>query len=175
MQAFDAGARAVTHLFNAMSPLGHRAPGLVGAALDHPDVWCGLIADGWHVHPAAIRAALRSKPGRITLVTDAMPTVGWDGAAFALNGREVRRVDGRLTLEDGTLAGSDLDMASAVRFMVRQVGADLGDALRMASRHPAKLLGLTTRGHLHPGARADIVALDAGLHARRVWIGGVEV
>jgi N-acetylglucosamine-6-phosphate deacetylase len=175
MQAFDAGARAVTHLFNAMSPLGHRAPGLVGAALDHPDVWCGLIADGWHVHPAAIRAALRSKPGRITLVTDAMPTVGWDGAAFALNGREVRRVDGRLTLEDGTLAGSDLDMASAVRFMVRQVGADLADALRMASRHPAKLLGLTTRGHLHPGARADIVALDAGLHARRVWIGGVEV
>jgi N-acetylglucosamine-6-phosphate deacetylase len=175
MECLDAGARAVTHLFNAMSPLGHREPGLVGAALDHPRAFCGLIADGLHVHPAAIRAAIRAKPGRITLVTDAMPTVGWDGDAFTLNGREVRRADGRLTLADGTLAGSDLDMASAVRFMVREVGADLAEALRMASRYPAEMLGLSTRGHLRPGARADIVALDADLLPRRVWIGGAEI
>ncbi len=172
---FAAGARAVTHLFNAMAPLGHRAPGLIGAAFDHPEVFCGLIADGWHVHPAAIRAALRAKPGRVTLVTDAMATVGGQGDAFLLNGREVRRAEGRLTLADGTLAGSDLDMASAVRFMVAEVGADLAEALRMASTLPAALLGLPTRGHLRPGARADIVALDAALNVRKVWIGGEEV
>lgn len=176
MVAFAAGARAVTHLFNAMSPLAHRAPGLTGAALDHTEVAVGLIADGWHVHPAALRLAVRAKrPGLATLVTDAMPTVGVAGDAFALNGRTVTREGGRLTLPDGTLAGSDLDMASAVRFMSRDGGVPLAEALRMASLYPARLLGLPDRGRLSPGARADIVALDDRLRARRVWIGGREI
>jgi len=176
MAAFEAGARAVTHLFNAMSPLAHRAPGVVGAALDHAEVAVGLIADGWHVHPAALRLAVRAKaPSLATLVTDAMPTVGVAGDAFELNGRTVTRRDGRLTLADGTLAGSDLDMASAVRFMTRHVGVPLEEALRMASLYPARLLGLGDRGRLTPGARADIVALDDDLNAARVWIGGREI
>jgi N-acetylglucosamine-6-phosphate deacetylase len=174
---FDAGARAATHLFNAMSPLSHRAPGLVGAALDHASVWVGLIADGWHAHPAALRVACHAKPPeRLTLVTDAMPTVGGVRGSFALNGRRVTREGGRLTLGDGVLAGSDLDMASAVRFMVDVVGVPLTEALAMASLRPARLLGLDAeRGRLAAGARADIVALDAGLRPARVWIGGRAV
>ena len=114
-RAFDAGARGVTHLFNAMSQLGHRSPGLVGAALQTPNVWCGIIADGYHVHPAAIDVALRAKQGQGTMmaITDAMPTVGVDEGVFELNGRTVRRSNGRLTLDDGTLAGSDLTMIGA--------------------------------------------------------------
>ncbi len=175
MAAFDAGARAVTHLYNAMSPLSHRAPGLVGAALDRADVAVGLIADGHHVNAAALRLALRAKPaGFATLVTDAMPTVGVAGESFALNGRTVARRDGKLTLADGTLAGSDLDMASAVRFMVNEVGAPLEEALNMASLYPARLLRLEDRGRLTKGARADIVGLDDALRVRRVWIGAQE-
>jgi len=175
MAAFSAGARAATHLFNAMSPLAHRAPGLTGAALDHPGVAVGLIADGWHVHPAALRLATRAKPaGLATLVTDAMPTVGIAGDVFQLNGRAVSRKDGRLTLADGTLAGSDLDMASAVRFMAREAGVPLGEALRMASLYPARLLGLRDRGRLDSRSRADIVAIDEDLRVRRVWIAGSD-
>ncbi len=176
LAAFDAGARAATHLFNAMSGLDHRAPGLAGAALERRDVFVGLIADGWHVHPCALRIALRAKGARATLVTDAMASACGGGDVFTLNGRTVTRRDGRLTLADGTLAGSDLDMASAVRFSVRELGVSLAQALRMASLHPARLLGLSgDRGRLRPGARADIVALDAGLRAARVWIGGRDV
>jgi N-acetylglucosamine-6-phosphate deacetylase len=174
IRAFDAGACAVTHLFNAMSPLAHRQPGLVGAALDRPEVAVGLIADGHHVHPAALRVALRAKPrARLTLVTDAMPTVGAAGDRFRLGGREVLRADGRLSLGDGTLAGSDLDMAWAVRFMAQVVGAPLALALRMATLNPARLLGLAgERGAFGPGMRADMVALDADLRPIGVWIGG---
>ncbi len=109
----------VTHLFNAMSPLGHREPGVVGAALSKGRLDCGLIADGFHVDPAAMGIALRAKngPGRIILVTDAMSTIGTDDDGFELNGRRVYRNGGRLTLEDGTLAGADIDMLSCVRFM----------------------------------------------------------
>jgi N-acetylglucosamine-6-phosphate deacetylase len=173
MAGFAAGARAVTHLFNAMSPLAHRAPGLAGAALDHPDVTTALIADGHHIHPAAMRIALRAKPpGRLTLVTDAMSTVGAAGSRFELNGRSITRAGGRLTLADGTLAGSDLDMASAVRFCVERLDVPLAEALRMASLYPARLLGLASRGHLRPGACADIVALDRDLRPVGTWIGG---
>lgn len=176
MAAVDAGARGVTHLYNAMSPLTHRAPGLVGAALDSGELWCGLIADGHHVHPAAIGVALRAKrqPGRIFLVTDAMSTVGSDLDVIELNGRTVRRKDGVLVLEDGTLAGSDLDMMSAVRFLVKQVGVELGEALRMASLYPAEFLGRADLGRIVPGARADLVFIDDDLKARAVWRAGVR-
>jgi N-acetylglucosamine-6-phosphate deacetylase len=177
MAAADAGARGITHLFNAMSQLQHRAPGVVGAALDHGGLWCGLIADGHHVHPAALSAALRAKrgPGRLFLVTDAMPTAGHEGDTFDLNGRKVTRREGVLTLEDGTLAGSDLTMDEAVRFAVARLDLSLAEALRMASLYPAEFLGLKRRGRIVAGHRADLVHLDDGLHARRVLVSGAEI
>lgn len=174
-RAAQAGAVMVTHLFNAMSQLGNREPGLVGAALETGALSAGLIADGIHVDPAAIRVALRAKqgPGRIFLVSDAMATIGTDMAGFTLNGRAVLRQNGRLTLADGTLAGADLDMASAVRFMHRAIGLSLGEALRMASLYPAEAVGAAPgRGRLLPGSRADIVHLSDAIAAQRAWIGG---
>lgn len=172
---FDAGARAVTHLFNAMRPLHHREPGLVGAACERDEVTVGLIADGHHVHPSVLGMALSLlAPDRLSLVTDAMSTVGTELERFELGGRTVHRRGGRLATEDGTLAGSDLDMASAVRLLVERCGHGLAGTLRAASTNPARLLGLRDRGHLGPGARADLVALDASLRVRAVMIGGRE-
>jgi N-acetylglucosamine-6-phosphate deacetylase len=177
LAAVDAGARGVTHLFNAMSPLTHRAPGLVGGALDCGELWCGLIADGHHVHPAAIGIALRAKrrPGRIFLVTDAMSTVGSDQQTIELNGRTVWRRNGALELADGTLAGSDLDMMSAVRYLVKQVGVELGEAVRMASTYPAEFLRRSDLGCIVAGARADLVHIDGDLNAAAVWRAGVQL
>ena len=174
MTAAEAGARGITHLFNAMSQLEHRGPGMVGAALDHGGLWVGMIADGIHVHPVALRTALRAKrgPARLFLITDAMPLAGSDEDVFELNGRRVTRRNGRLTLEDGTLAGSDLTMDAAVAFAVRNLGVPLEEALRMASLYPAAFLRLSDRGRIAPGCRADLVHLDDALAVRRVWIGG---
>ncbi|EEB83985.1 N-acetylglucosamine-6-phosphate deacetylase [Roseobacter sp. GAI101] len=142
MRAFDAGAACATHLFNAMSQATAREPGLVGAALDHDTVSSGLIADGVHVHPAMIRAALAANkgPGEVFLVTDAMATAGSDITSFTLNGRVISRAGGRLTLADGTLAGADLTLPQAVRYMVDVVGTPLTDALARATTFPAALL-----------------------------------
>ena len=147
MSAFDAGASCATHLFNAMSQLGNREPGLVGAVLTHPAVSAGLIADAVHVHPATMRAALSAKsvvakdgPGQIFLVTDAMATGGCDIQEFTLNGRIVRRENGRLTLGDGTLAGADVDFGRAISVVMDQVGVGLQDAVAMATTLPAHLL-----------------------------------
>ena len=177
MAAAEAGARGVTHLFNAMSQLGHRAPGLVGAALDHGGLWAGLIADGIHVHPAALRAALRAKrgPGRLFLVSDAMSPVGTPGDRFTLSGHAVLRHDGALRFEDGTLAGADLTLDAAVRYAVRHLEVPLAEALRMASLYPAEFLRLDAeRGRIAPGFCADLVLLDDSLAVRGVWIGGRE-
>jgi N-acetylglucosamine-6-phosphate deacetylase len=171
----DAGATVVTHLFNAMSQIGNREPGLVGATLDDGRLYAGLIADGIHVDAVTIAIAMRAKqqPGRIFLVTDAMATIGTDMQSFTLNGRTIHRKDGRLTLEDGTLAGADLDMISAVRFMHKTIGLDLGEALRMASLYPAQAARVdTTHGRLAEGFRADFVHLSPELDVRKVWIGG---
>src|SRR5690606_21373453 len=129
--AFDAGARVATHLFNAMSPLGNREPGLVGAVLASGAVSAGIIADGIHVHPASLRVALAAKagPGSLFLVTDAMAPAGTDMRSFRLNGREILRENGRLTLADGTLAGADLDMTRALRVITRDAGLALDRAL----------------------------------------------
>ena len=175
--AFSAGARFATHLFNAMSQLGHRSPGLVGAVLDSGDVWCGLIADGFHVHPGAIATALRAKagPARIYLVTDAMSTVGSELSTITLGGRTITRGGGKLTLDDGTLAGSDLDMITAIRFMIDTVGIARDEALAMASSYPAMALGIDrTHGRIGPGARADFVHLSDALAIRDVYIGGLR-
>ena len=175
--AADAGARCVTHLFNAMSPLGHRAPGVVGAALDQPGLWGGFIADGHHVHPAALRTALRAKrgPGRLFLVSDAMPPAGSPGDRFTLSGRSVTRHGGVLTFDDGTLAGADLTLDAAVRYSVSHLEQPLSEALRMASLYPAQLLRLDdTLGRLAPKFCADMVLLGDDLRVRRVWVGGRE-
>ncbi|MCK6444233.1 N-acetylglucosamine-6-phosphate deacetylase [Elstera cyanobacteriorum] len=178
MAAADAGARGATHVFNAMSPLSHRAPGMVGAALDHGSLWGGIIADGHHVHPAALAIALRAKrgPARLFLVTDAMPTAGHSDDEFHLNGRKVVRRDGVLTLEDGTLAGSDLTMDAALRFAVDHLDVSLAEALRMASLYPALFLGLDADyGRITPGCRADLVHLSPALAVQSVWINGRPV
>lgn len=170
--AFAAGATCVTHLFNAMSPLGHRAPGLVGAALVTGGVSAGLIADGIHVHTASMQAALAAKrgPGRVFLVTDAMATLGSDIDAFSLNTRRVLRRDGRLTLEDGTLAGADLTFPAALRVVIDRVGIDRASAYAMATEAPAALLrargGL---GRIAAGEPLNAILLDAsGAFLRRL-------
>ncbi|RWF16055.1 MAG: N-acetylglucosamine-6-phosphate deacetylase, partial [Mesorhizobium sp.] len=171
----EAGAKVVTHLFNAMSQVGNREPGLAGAAIETNSLYAGIIADGIHVHPATMMLALRAKqgPGKILLVTDAMATIGTDMTSFTLNGRTIYRKDGSLRLADGTLAGADLDMISAVRFVHRVVGVDLDEALRMASLYPAEAIGQAHRlGRFANGTAADIVGLSEGLEVRNVWIGG---
>ncbi len=170
-----AGARCATHLFNAMSPLQARAPGLVGAVLQSGEISAGLIADAIHVHPAAIDIALRAKrgPGGLFLVSDAMATAGSALDGFELNGRRVSRREGRLTLEDGTLAGADLEIAAALRLLVKQIGIGPGQALTMAGSRPAELVGLAPEvGNLRPGARADFVHLGPDLELLSVWQSG---
>ncbi|MER8725152.1 N-acetylglucosamine-6-phosphate deacetylase [Mesorhizobium sp. M1027] len=174
----EAGATVVTHLFNAMSQIGNREPGLAGAAIDAGTFYAGIIADGIHVDPATMAIALRAKqgPGKILLVTDAMATIGTDMTSFTLNGRTIHRKDGRLTLADGTLAGADLDMISAVRFVHRVVGLDLDEALRMASLYPAQAIGQSRRlGRFAKGTAANIVSLSDDLDIKSVWIDGAKV
>ena len=178
MALFDAGATGVTHLFNAMSPLQGRAAGLVGAGLDAGAVWCGIIADGLHVAPSALSIALRAKraPGRLFLVTDAMPTVGSAATSFRLGERTIDRRGDRLTWTDPSgaevLAGAHLDMATAVRFCVDVLKLPLAEALRMAALYPAKFLRLDDKhGRLVRGHVADIVHLGTDLTVRRTWLG----
>jgi N-acetylglucosamine-6-phosphate deacetylase len=149
---------------------------MVGAALD-AGAWCGLIADKVHVHPAALRVAVRAlPPGKAMLVTDAMPSVGARNKDFVLFGKRIHVADGICRGEDGTLAGSDLDMAQAVANMVRDVGVAPEAAASMAATNPAAFLGLShERGALAAGLRADWVWLDADWRVRGVWIGGERV
>ncbi len=172
--AVDAGATCATHLFNAMSQFTGREPGLVGTALETGTLNAGLIADGIHVSAASIRVAISAKqgPGAIFLVTDAMSSVGSDITEFTLNGRRIYRRDGRLTLEDGTLAGADLDMPTALRFMVEEVGVPVDEALAMASTAPAHVIGAAPFGGLTTGGPASFVHLDAALELRNVWQNG---
>ncbi len=174
-EAFAAGVSSVTHLYNAMSPLTHREPGIVGAALNADDIYCGLIADGFHVNADAINIALKMKTGRgkLMLVTDAMSTIGTDQTEFELNGRMVKREGGRLTLSDGTLAGADLDMISAVKFMTERTNCDSLEALRMASSYPAQYLNITQEyGHLRNGAVANFIHLTNQLESSSIWQNG---
>lgn len=173
--ALAGGVRGVTHLFNAMTPLTSRAPGAVGAALDDPDCWCGVIVDGHHVHPTTLRIAIAAKPaGKVMLVTDAMPPVGAEMTEYVLDGRTIRCADGVCKDDDGVLAGSMLDMATAVRNTVSLLGLPLDEAARMASAYPADFLRLGgVRGRIAAGLRADFVVLDDELHVRETWIGGI--
>ena len=172
--ALDAGLSGFTHLFNAMSPLTSREPGVVGAALDDDASWCSLIADGHHVHPASLRIAIASKPrGRSLLVTDAMSSVGAVNKSFEFNGQLIEVSNGRCVTADGTLAGSDLDMATAVRNATTMLHVDLAEAVRMASEYPAAALGLEDEvGQIKAGYRANLVLASQELNITETWING---
>ncbi|GAA0717457.1 N-acetylglucosamine-6-phosphate deacetylase [Dokdonella soli] len=172
--ALAAGVRGFTHLYNAMSPLQGREPGVVGAALEDRETWCGVIVDGHHVHPASLRVALAAKPrGKLMLVTDAMPPVGSDTDTYTLAGATITCRNGRCETADGVLAGSALDMAGALRNTVASLGLSLDEAARMASTYPAEFLGIAhNHGRIAPGFRANLVELDADFAVRRTWIAG---
>jgi N-acetylglucosamine-6-phosphate deacetylase len=172
--ALHHGLTGFTHLFNAMSQLTGREPGVVGAALESVDSWCGIIVDGQHISPVVLRLAMRCKPSnRFMLVTDAMPTVGTNARSFKLEGRDIT-VSGNVCIdEDGRLAGSNIDMASCVRNAVNLLGVSLPEAVRMASLYPAEFLGLSHElGRIEPGYRANLVLADDKLNVLETWIDG---
>ncbi|MHB8528943.1 MAG: N-acetylglucosamine-6-phosphate deacetylase [Caulobacteraceae bacterium] len=172
--ALDHGLTGFTHLFNAMSPLTSREPGVVGAALEDQKSWCAIIVDGVHVDPVVLKLALRLRPrDRFILVTDAMPCVGTGETSFQLQGKRILVKDGACFDEDGTLAGPTLDMAAAVRNAIAMLDLDLPEAARMASRGPAEFLGLDhDRGRIARGLIADLVLLDEELRVLDTWIAG---
>ena len=172
--AAGAGLSGITHLFNAMPAMVQRTPGLVGAALDDPRPWCGLIVDGVHVAPAVLRIAVKARGiERMMLVTDAMSSVGAVEKDFVLQGRQIRVQDGICAYEDGTLAGSDLDMAAAVANAMGMLGLEPVVAARLAAGNPAAFLGLEAeRGTLAAGLRADWVQLTAAMAPVATIIGG---
>jgi N-acetylglucosamine-6-phosphate deacetylase len=172
--AITEGLIGFTHLFNAMTPMESRAPGVVGAALEDAETWCGLIVDGIHVHPATLKVAISAKQaGKMVLVTDAMPTVGAVEQTFTIRGETITAIDGVCATAEGTLSGSDLNMASAVRNTVELLGQPIEEALRMASLYPAELLGLSSNvGQIKTGFQADLVLLDNALRVKRTWIAG---
>ncbi len=174
--ALEAGLTGFTHLFNAMSPLTSREPGVVGAALEDQTAWAGIIVDGRHVDPVVLKLALRCRPlERFMLVTDAMPCIGSDAQTFQLQGKTITVKNGACVDEHGTLAGSALDMASAVRNAVKLLGLSLQEASRLASRNPAEFLGLDhERGRIAPGYLADLVLADDELNVLDTWIAGVD-
>ena len=174
LTALDHGLRGFTHLFNAMSQLTAREPGVVGAALADTDSWCGIIVDGRHVDPVVLQIALRCKPlDRFMLVTDAMANVGTDDQSFELQGRSIRVDQNAYVDEFGTLAGSHMDMATAVRNAVDMLGVGLTDAVRMASTHPAAFLGLAGDvGTIAVGRRANLLLADDRLNVVETWIDG---
>jgi N-acetylglucosamine-6-phosphate deacetylase len=173
--AMAEGLTGFTHLFNAMRPLSSREGGPIARALESPDAWYGLIVDGVHVDPAMLRLALRGL-GHPILVSDAMPPVGGHRSSFSLHGDTITARDGYCVRDDGTLAGTVLDMAAAVRNCVHLLGVPLPEALRFASTHPATFLGLgQTLGRLAPGYRADLVAFDAtDMTVVATWVAGQE-
>lgn len=173
-QALDSGLTGFTHLFNAMSQLTVREPGVVGAALDDADSWCSIIVDGYHVDPVVLRLALRLKRrDRFLLVTDAMPSVGSEAKSFSLLGRQITVRDGRCVDEDGTLAGSHMDMATAVRNSMTLLGLDLTQSVCMASLNPAQFLGVHAEyGRIAPGCRVNLVIADEELKVLQTWIDG---
>lgn len=173
--AMAAGARCATHLFNAMSQLGNREPGMVGAILGGPG-FAGLIADGLHVDPLSMKVALAAKPEGVFLVTDCMGLAGTDLTEMTLGGRRILRRDGRLTLQDGTLAGADLTLPRALQVLVETVGLVPERALAMATSVPARAIGRAdSLGHLAPGRAADFVHLSPGWALEGVWRAGQPI
>lgn len=175
--AMDVGADGYTHLFNAMSPIESRAPGVTGCALLNDQASCGMIIDGHHVDYTTAKLALKTKPqGKVFLVTDAMSTIGTDQTEFSFFDRTVYLNDGRLTSTTGELAGAALDMATAVKNTHLGIGIVLDEAIRMASQYPADYINQgAIRGNLSVGAQADFVILNDQLGVESTWIGGQRV
>ncbi len=174
LAGYDAGGTTTTHLFNGMSGVDHRAPGVAVAALARDDAWVELIADGHHVHPALWPIIERTKPAdRLMLISDALSMAGMGDGRVTISGLEIEVRDGRCTLADGsgTLAGSVIALDTAVRNVVRN-GSSLPVAVAAASRNPLAMLGITDRGRLAVGQRADLVELEGGLRIGRVMRGG---
>lgn len=176
MRAFSAGARQVTHLFNAMPPLNHREPGVIGAALDTPACMAELICDGVHIHPAVVRAAFRLFGAqRMLLISDTMRAAGMPDGQYTLGGQEVTVRGSTAFLADGTLAGSVTDLMSCMKRAV-SMGIDLADAVTAAAVNPAKVLGIYDRaGSLEPGKLANFCILDEGLNLMSVVFRGEQV
>ena len=173
--ALAAGLSSFTHLFNAMTPLTSREPGMVGAALENENSWCGIIVDGHHVHPSTLKIAHQAKAiGKLVLVTDAMPSVGAIDKSFVLNGELIRCENGKLSTKSGTLAGSDLDMLTAVKNTVKLVGLGIDEAIRMASTYPAAMMGESTLGSIKVGYTASMILIDNDFQLIRSWINGSE-
>ncbi len=172
-EALAAGASSFTHLFNAMSQLSGREPGMVGAALADGNSFMGVIADGYHLHDASLRIAFAAASyDRFMLVSDAMPPAAGGPDTFILQGRAVKNVKGRLELDDGTLAGSNLTMDEAVRYCTNKLSVPLSNALQMAARNPARFLGRADLGVIKPGALASLVHLDDQLNVLKTWVEG---
>jgi len=174
VRAIDAGLSGFTHLFNAMRPMSGREPGVVGTALSSPDTWCGIIADGIHVHLESLRLAFNAKPrGKMYLVSDAMATIGAREKTFELYGETIREVDGRLVNAEGRLAGSAISLTDAVRFCVTELKLPFDEAVTMASRYPAEYLRVDDRfGSLLSGRMADLTWFDDQLNVTGLWRAG---
>ncbi len=169
----DAGAEMATHLYNAMSPFGHRAPGVIGGALTDDRVTVGLIADGIHCHPASLRLAIRAKgTERVALVTDMMAATGMPPGQYELGSQSVVVDDASARLADGTLAGAVLTLDQAIRNTVRWTGATAAEALRMATEVPARLLGIAGEGRIIAGGAADLALFDADLRVAMTIVRG---
>lgn len=174
--AFDAGADGLVHCYNGMTGLHHREPGMVGAGLTDERAWLELIADGHHVHPAAMQLCGCCGRERLVLITDAMQAAGMPDGRYSLCGENVEMHGGIVRTASGGLAGSTLSLDAAVRNMVELAGITTEDALHMASLHPARLLGIDNDlGSLRPGKRASIIALNARLHVQQIWIQGLAL
>lgn len=173
-EAIEAGVHHLTHAFNAMPGIHHRLPGLISAALLDHRVTIELIADGIHVHPAVIEMALRLKgPDRVILVSDGTRAVGMPDGDYDLGGQPARLQQGKMTLQDGTIAGSAMSLLAGVRFVVAEVGRPLWEAVRMASFNPARLMKLDhIFGSLNPGMSATFLRLAPDLTLKEVWIKG---
>jgi N-acetylglucosamine-6-phosphate deacetylase len=171
--AFDRGATAVTHLFNAQSGIHHRDPGLPGAALPHQSVVVTIIVDGEHLAPDVVRLVFAAAPGRVALITDATEAAAEGDGVYMLGDREVTVAGGAARLGDGTLAGSAITMDAVVRNVV-DLGIPLVVAIDAATAVPARLIGRTDLGVLNPGAPADITVLNDALRVQRTLLGGRE-
>ena len=176
IDAIEAGVTGFTHLFNGMSAFQSRAPGVVGAAFESTETWAGIIADGHHVHPASLKNAINAKGvDKSVLVTDAMPTVGSEKKEFWLGREHIKVKEGKCANEDGSLAGSDLDMVSAVKYTHQTVGFSFKQALAMASCSPACAVGVEgNMGTIAKGNKANLVLLDDAIEVSKVWIEGVH-
>lgn len=173
--AFDAGASHLTHLFNAMPPIHHRKPGVIGAASENEKVRAELICDGIHVHPSSVRMAFRLFPGRICLVSDALRCCGMPDGEYELGGQQVFLREGIAKLADGTIAGSATNLYACMQNAVK-FGISREEAVLSATRNPAEALGCGEEiGSIAPGKRADFVTCDAQLNRKKVWIAGVQV